>query len=184
MATASGRRGTGGNRAELLFRKWLEAQGWLVHKAKKSVLHLPGKHPISTSHDVWGCIDVLGVHPLHGFWAAQVTTQSGKSYRRGKLRKADAFWPLHQTMAANLAAEYDLPLAPVLLTPVLERLLRVSIVVHEAVPQPDHRSRKWHYWVVEDRVDGSWVKRPPVQFDRKVIESRCLRKGFGDGGSE
>ena len=78
-------RGVKGSVAELLLQKWLEAQGWLVHRAARAgFIRLPNDKSFCRSHDIFGCFDLLAVRqrPALGdstCWAIQVTTQTGRS---------------------------------------------------------------------------------------------------------
>lgn len=146
------RRGTSDSEAERLLVRWLEAEGWLVHRAMRSVKRWPAPGPrcaacgrgrekvLTVSHDIFGAIDVLAILRVdeptrRQTWALQVTTQAGRAARRRKLEAVG--WPASW---------------------------RVSLVSHEATPDPANRSRRRHHWAVEDLIDGAWRERVAVEF--------------------
>jgi hypothetical protein len=44
--------------------------------------------------DLFGCVDLISVHPEHGVELHQVTVKEGASARRKKIRTADLKWPV------------------------------------------------------------------------------------------
>lgn len=152
-------RGAKGSEAERLVRDFLEWSGWTVHRAAATgmVSTGPGKWFVR-SHDIFGCIDLVAFR-RGGFpnevWFLQVTTQAGKTKRRRKLEPLP--WP---------------------------DSVRVSLVSHEAVPDPANRARRKNYLKVEDlkAVDGecglgfTWFAPLALEFDRKVVEDWAKAK--------
>ncbi len=91
-ATSEGRRSRvlKGAPAQLAVQRILEAEGYLVHnvfpvKVKRGGLWL------TLQGDIWGAVDLVGVHQQRGFVFAQVTTSSGVYKRRRKLEAIP--WP-------------------------------------------------------------------------------------------
>lgn len=140
------RRGSGGAEAELLFEKWLKAEGWTYHRAAAAgVVRLPGGRTFCKSHDLFGCLDFLAFLPAvagSAVWGVQVTTQSGRAARRKKVAALN--WPL---------------------------AWRVSIVSHEVTPDPAHRGRRRHHWVIEDLGRFASHARKVVPFDPATLPS-------------
>jgi len=90
-----------GATAEKIAKEYLESQGWLVHRAVPQLVQpRPGTFFVLT-HDVWGVIDLAGMHPQHGFLFVQVTSAKYEGGTRGLLanvrtrrRKVEALpWP-------------------------------------------------------------------------------------------
>ena len=152
------KQGKKGSGAELLVVGWLESQGFTCHKAQAGGMTRVGPRWVVQSHDLFGCIDVLGIRKLDlatglrppEVWAAQVTTDGGRSKRRRKIEALSHAWP---------------------------DSWKVSIVSH--VTEKAGRVNK-HFMKVEDycgvgvNPDGStehaWSWREPIEFDAKKTE--------------
>lgn len=84
-----------GNKAENVAKKILESEGWVVHRAVPityMVKRKDGKEEWRRqSNDLWGCIDLLAMHPKKGYRAIQVTTQKQTTKRRRKIEALP--WP-------------------------------------------------------------------------------------------
>lgn len=161
-------RGTKGGEAELLFQKWLLHTGeWdRVHRVARPALveYQPGKF-FTQSHDLFNCLDFIAVrrarHLQHEddhavadteTWGVQVTTisPSGSGSNMSRRRKKMAGpWP---------------------------RSWRISLVVHEQVPDPAHRARSLHFWRVQDYVDGVWQEAVAVPFDRAAVSKVRVKR--------
>lgn len=136
------RRGSRGREAELLFARWLRAQGWLVHLAAPTGFkRLPDGRAVTSSHDIFGVFDVIAIStsPRAKVWLVQITTQAGRSARRRKIE----------------AIADKLPRVA---------MVSVSLVSHERTPDPAHRGRSVHSWRVEDLGATGWLKPRAVQF--------------------
>ena len=86
--------GSKGKKSENLYKKWLENQGYLCHKAAPGSLFNTGSFVMCRSNDIFGCIDILAIKPTPpaATIAAQLTTQDGRSARKAKLA-AIKHWP-------------------------------------------------------------------------------------------
>jgi len=155
-------RGLKGSEAELLAQKWLQSEGWLVHRARpSSLVTLPPKFPgdkprtFCQSHDVFGCLDLIAISATRGTWAWQVTSASSASAKSDRRRKIEAVeaWPSSW---------------------------RVSLVTHERTPDPANRARSISWWRVEDYTlsgladDGgavrAWSPAIAIRFDPREVE--------------
>lgn len=68
-----------GSVAEKAAEAYLTADGWTVHRARAVMVNpAPGKFFVF-SHDLWGAIDLAGIHPQRGFLFVQVATITGKT---------------------------------------------------------------------------------------------------------
>lgn len=68
-----------GSVAEKAAEAYLKADGWTVHRARAVMVNpAPGKFFVF-SHDLWGAIDLAGIHPQRGFLFVQVATIGGKT---------------------------------------------------------------------------------------------------------
>lgn len=140
------RRGSGGAEAELLFEKYLRADGWTYHRAAAAgLVRLPNGRTFCKSHDLFGVLDFLAFRGSE-VWAVQVTTQNGRSVRRAKLGAIT--WP------ANW---------------------QVSLVSHETTPNPLCRSRKAHVWKVENVAGRLLNPLEAITFDRSFVAKVRLR---------
>ena len=84
-----------GNAFEVKVRKYLEANGFTVDRARATLkrLFIPGKAPmfVSGANDFFGCADLVGVHPAKGYtlfvqcFASQ--DSGGLAHRKRKLEK-------------------------------------------------------------------------------------------------
>jgi len=80
-----------GSQIEIMAARVLEDQDYQVERARNKIIWIankggPGRKPISTSHDFFGCFDLLAVHADRMPRLVQVTTKNGLSARRAKLR--------------------------------------------------------------------------------------------------
>ena len=132
-----------GAESELLFKKWLESEGWTVHRAARTgFVRLPNGKSFCQSHDLFGALDILAFKK-NEVWAVQMTSQSGRSARRVKVALVP--WPTNW---------------------------RVSIISYETTPDPANKTRKLHWWRVEDMIPGTelWKDPTAVQFNKKEVE--------------
>lgn len=138
-------RGRKGSDAELLFEKWLAAEGWTYHRAAAAgFVTLPGGRKVCKSHDLFGCLDFVAFKTGRDTLGVQVTTQSGRTARRRKIEKID--WP----------GDWH-----------------VAIVSHEAIPDPAHLGLRKHYWRFEYYMNDRLWEKPPrtIEFDPKAVEA-------------
>jgi hypothetical protein len=64
---------------------WLESLGY-----RAGIVGKRGRHGV----DLFGCCDLVSVHPEHGVELHQVTTKTNASGRRRKIRDANLGWPV------------------------------------------------------------------------------------------
>lgn len=74
-----------GNDKELMAKRYLESQGFQVHRAIRTYLKLPGGKTIVRSNDVFGCFDLVALSPFEPARFIQVTTKAGLYERRKKI---------------------------------------------------------------------------------------------------
>ncbi len=85
--------------AEKAAEAHLRRQGWTVHRARAMTVHPKPGVFFALSHDVWGAIDLVAMHPDHGFLFVQVTTAQTPDGRptgvTNRKRKVEALpWPI------------------------------------------------------------------------------------------
>lgn len=132
--------GSKGKKAELLYKKWLESQGYLCHKAAPGSLIRIGRKTFCRSHDIFGCIDVLGINSSRSpcTIAAQITTQAGRSARKAKI-EAITKWPISWS---------------------------VVLVTHEKVKEDTKTVNRWK---IEQYVGTEWSDIYYEEFDPKEL---------------
>jgi len=140
--------GTRGTAAELLVATYLESIGYLVHRAAPSTFfNQPGRKPFMKSHDLFGCLDMIGIQgnpASERTWAVQVTTKDGRAHRRKKIDALYAFWPPSW---------------------------RVSLVYHDVTPHATHGARKNHQLIMEDYYSGKWWPSVAIPINPKALEA-------------
>lgn len=114
----------------------LEQQGWVVHRALPNT----GRRGLvfyTNSNDLFGCIDLVAVHPERGLWWIQCGTVSHISSKRKDVEEVP--WPKAMLDGAGST--------------------RLRVSVFEAAERPDdlNRRRKVHLARVHDlRSNGMW----------------------------
>lgn len=142
-------KGAKGGEAEKIVQAWLELGGWRTHRAAKAGFtkfkRADGTDgAFNTSNDFFGCFDLLAIMPeeVPETWALQVTTQNGRALRRTKLEAHP--WPFSW---------------------------RVSLVSHEAIPDPANRARRLYFLRFEELVNKSWHPARSVPIDMQAIKA-------------
>lgn len=79
-----------GNRFEKRIEQYLISLGFAVERARAKIIWIPGqggqRRPISTSHDIFGCVDLVGVHPAKSYTLFVQTTLGDPKPRMDKLQ--------------------------------------------------------------------------------------------------
>lgn len=121
---------------------------WLIHSGYPKDNISKAVSSRFNREDILGC-DLVIYHDGK-FWGVQVTTASGVTARKRRLE--------------NFGFKTT-------------RKFRISIATHEPVRDPANRTRKLHYWRIQDYLgDEQWAE--PVAegpWDRKEIEAVSLR---------
>lgn len=83
-----------GNAFEKRIQEYLESIGYAVERARAKIIWIPGGivngkkqlRPISTSHDHFGCCDLIGIHPDRPFTIFIQTTLGSLTGRKEKMQ--------------------------------------------------------------------------------------------------
>ena len=75
-----------GNEAERYVKKYLEANGYTVHRTQRSFRRLPNGVILSRTNDIFHCIDIIAIKPNHKTLWIQVTRSSGIGKKLDKIK--------------------------------------------------------------------------------------------------
>src|SRR5579885_1030073 len=117
-----------GNEAEKAAEYTLQESGWTTHRARAHRVPMGGRM-MTTSNDLWGCVDLACLKRGNMVWNVQITTSDGVTKRRRKLEKVE--WPFEH--------------------------VRVSIFESRDRPSPVKGKRIERYFRIHDlQEDGTW----------------------------